>query len=271
MTESKIELTERLRREGRWAEASKLKDEAIKEAKKAGMKSDEAKDAGWEAMEKAYPPLPSTAEPEHGDDETEEKAAGRAVGPTTLPVAWGELPDSAPLDVEVEWVHQNRVLVVEERASGKSLLHWERARKPAPGYGAVNLMEFAATNRKGFMDILQRVKPGENGDEENVRREKKSIAEIRGILEQLNQKWAEELAANVPETVKAKVRGIMEDWARRSALMIPNEAKADLEAHIADLVQRCMVATGKVEAGKETEEKKAAHIGEALAGMEVRE
>ena len=79
--ESKIALTERLRREGRWAEASKLKDEAIKEAKKAGMKSDEAKDAGWDAMEKAYPPLPSTAEPEHGDDETEEKAAGRAVGP----------------------------------------------------------------------------------------------------------------------------------------------------------------------------------------------
>ena len=76
MGESKIALTERLRREGRWAEASKLKDEAIKEAKKAGMKSDEAKDAGWEAMEKAYPPLPSTAEPEHGDDETEEKGSG---------------------------------------------------------------------------------------------------------------------------------------------------------------------------------------------------
>ena len=237
MSESKIELTERLRREGRWAEASKRKDEMVKLLRADGMKRTEAVEEAWRRLAAEYPPLPHTAEPEpepeHGDDETEEKAAGRAVGPTTLPVAWGELPDSAPLDVEVEWVHQNRVLVVEERASGKSLLHWERARKPAPGYGAVNLMEFAATNRKGFMDILQRVKPGENGDEENVRREKKSIAEIRGILEQLNQKWAEELAANVPETVKAKVRGIMEDWARRSALMIPNEAKADLEAHIA--------------------------------------
>ena len=29
MNESKIELTERLRREGRWAEASKFKDEAL--------------------------------------------------------------------------------------------------------------------------------------------------------------------------------------------------------------------------------------------------
>ena len=271
MTESKIELTERLRREGRWAEASKLKDEAIKEAKKAGMKSDEASSGrGWEAMEKGI----RRCRLQQSRNTAMMRQKRRQRGVLSVPLRCrspGRLPDSAPLDVEVEWVHQNRVLAVEERASGKSLLHWERARKPAPGYGAVNLMEFAATNRKGFMDILQRVKPGENGDEENVRREKKSIAEIRGILEQLNQKWAEELAANVPETVKAKVRGIMEDWARRSALMIPNEAKADLEAHIADLVQRCMVATGKVEAGKETEEKKAAHIGEALAGMEVRE
>ena len=66
------------------------------------------------------------------------------------------------------------------------------------------------------------------------------IAEIEGILEELNQEWAEELAANVPETVKAKVRGILEDWARRSALTIPSEAKADFEAHIGRMVQDCV-------------------------------
>jgi hypothetical protein len=31
MTESKIELADRLRREGRWAEASKFKDSEVKE------------------------------------------------------------------------------------------------------------------------------------------------------------------------------------------------------------------------------------------------
>jgi len=82
-------------------------------------------------------------------------------------------------------VHQNRVLVVEDRPGGKSLLHWERARKAAPSYGAVNLMEFAATNRKGFVDILQRVKPGDGGEEESIRREKTSIEEIRKILADL--------------------------------------------------------------------------------------
>ena len=32
MNESKIELTERLRREGRWPEASKFKDEALRKS-----------------------------------------------------------------------------------------------------------------------------------------------------------------------------------------------------------------------------------------------
>ena len=240
--ESKIALTERLRREGRWAEASKLKDEAIKEAKKAGMKSNEAKDAGWDAMEKAYPPLPSTAEPEHGDDETEEKAAGRAVGPTTLPVAWGELSDSAPFEVEVEWVHQNRVLVVEERAGGASRLHWDRARKPAPSYGAVNLMEFAATNRKGFMDILQRVKPGENGDEENIRREKVKIREIQRILDEMNEGMDADLRADVPKVLQQRVRDMLSNWIKHSGVALADDSRAHLDSAIVTLIRDSMRA-----------------------------
>ena len=36
--ESKIELAERLRREGRWAEASRIKDEAMKEFRSKGIR-----------------------------------------------------------------------------------------------------------------------------------------------------------------------------------------------------------------------------------------
>ena len=61
MTESKIELTERLRREGRWAEASKFKDTALKEFRGKGMKKAPAAEEAWEAMAKAYPPMPPTA------------------------------------------------------------------------------------------------------------------------------------------------------------------------------------------------------------------
>ena len=41
MNESKIELTERLRREGRWPEASKFKDAAVKDFRDKGMKRQE--------------------------------------------------------------------------------------------------------------------------------------------------------------------------------------------------------------------------------------
>ena len=42
MNESKIALTDRLRREGRWAEASKFKDAALADFRAKGMKRDEA-------------------------------------------------------------------------------------------------------------------------------------------------------------------------------------------------------------------------------------
>ncbi len=57
MNESKIELTERLRREGRWGEASRFKDAAVKDFHGKGMPRSEAGEAAWEAMAEAYPPL----------------------------------------------------------------------------------------------------------------------------------------------------------------------------------------------------------------------
>jgi hypothetical protein len=56
MNESKIDATDRLRREGRWGEASKFKDETIKKLRKEGMKQQEARDGAWKAMQDKYPP-----------------------------------------------------------------------------------------------------------------------------------------------------------------------------------------------------------------------
>ena len=56
----------------------------------------------------------------------------------------------------------------------------------------------------------------------------------------MNDQWAEELAANTPETIRVKVRSILEDWAGRSGLTIPGEAKFDLGAHIGGLVDDCL-------------------------------
>jgi hypothetical protein len=91
MDESKIDLTERLRREGRWAEASKFKDETVKELRKEGMRRAEAGEQAWLRMAEAYPPLPAPepiAEPSAGDeqatdvaeDEVTQLACGAAEG-----------------------------------------------------------------------------------------------------------------------------------------------------------------------------------------------
>jgi hypothetical protein len=66
-------LTERLRREGRWAEASKFKDETVKKLRKEGMRRAEAGEQAWLRMAEAYPPLPAP-EPIPGPSAEDEQA-----------------------------------------------------------------------------------------------------------------------------------------------------------------------------------------------------
>ena len=56
MTESKITLTDRLRREGRWPEAERFKQSVIQECQAQGMTRREAREHAWAATAAAYPP-----------------------------------------------------------------------------------------------------------------------------------------------------------------------------------------------------------------------
>lgn len=172
MNESKIELTERLRASGQWSEAARWKDEEIKNLIAGGMKRAAAREEAWRRMAAKYPrEAAATVEPladtplavPAGPTATSCDSDGTAVS-RQIPAAWGEIPDSAPLEVEIDWAHQNRALVVEVRPSGSPRLHWDRARRPAPSFGAVSLMELAAINYRGFLNLLVRVKPGPGAD-----------------------------------------------------------------------------------------------------------
>ena len=68
MEESKIELHDRLRREGRWNEAAVWKDAKIKELRATGMKRAEAKEKAWRLMAEKFPPLPKPERDEDDDD-----------------------------------------------------------------------------------------------------------------------------------------------------------------------------------------------------------
>jgi hypothetical protein len=78
MKESKIELTSRLREEGRWAEASKFKDAVIQRLRSEGVKRQEAGRRGWEEMAAAFPPLPAS------DTESDESTFGEAIPSAVL-------------------------------------------------------------------------------------------------------------------------------------------------------------------------------------------
>jgi len=91
--ESKIDATDRLRREGRWEEAQRYRDEVRKKLRADGMKRTEAGEAAWDAMLDKYRPLADAPEP------------GSAVLPGgDLPAEWANA-DAPDLIGDFLWVY----------------------------------------------------------------------------------------------------------------------------------------------------------------------
>lgn len=102
-----------------------------------------------------------------------------------IPKSWGELPKSAKWVDEVEWVHQNRILVIGHNSQGGLRLDWELASEPAPSKGAMAMMQDAAANPQWFSrDVLPKAKRLDSEDDpERVKEERQSIEKIRKTLE----------------------------------------------------------------------------------------
>ena len=194
--ESKIELTERLRREGRWTEASRLKDTALADFRAKGMKRDEAANAAWAAMAEAYPPLPVAEGPA-------DPAAGTPAAMTTdaPPIPWSDLPTEGDFDEEVRWTHQQYILIVEESPRGR-VIHWERATKKPPSTGACSLARWAADNRTAFYkDLLPRTmaKASPNQEEEaNIREAEMRAEEIEAVRRKFDRRPQKGSHATLP-------------------------------------------------------------------------
>jgi hypothetical protein len=183
VNESKIGLTERLRREGRWGEASKFKDEALKELRSKGMKRDEASEAAWEAMEQAFPPM--MTEVGTGETGEEEATDKRVQGLSELPASWPELPDNASLQAELSWVQSNRLRIVEESSSGITRVHLGRARTPAPSWAALGWLETSIRAYSKYIDVVAKALRDEENEQEMVKRERLAIDEIRSLLAEM--------------------------------------------------------------------------------------
>lgn len=109
MPESKIELTHRLEREGRWAEASVIRDRVRKERRAAGDTRDVANDAAWEAMAKEYPPIPAITQAGKASTRTSESAED----PFSDDDDSDSLPENLPagsatsIQADLLWAYQN--------------------------------------------------------------------------------------------------------------------------------------------------------------------
>ncbi len=178
MNESKIQLTERLRAEGRWPEASKFKDTALADFRAKGMKRDEAGVAAWEAMADAYPPLP----------DAEAAAVNvRVQGLGEIPDSWPDLPDNASLAAEIAWVQSQRLRIVEERPNGSTVVRLDRARSPAPSMAALGWLETSIRSYAKFIDVAAKATAQQQDEQANIRRERMAIDEIRGLLAEMHQ------------------------------------------------------------------------------------
>jgi hypothetical protein len=145
MEESRIEITDRLRREGRWAEASKFKQAKFNQLKAEGIRGEERKDQAWDALELAFPPLPEP-EPE------EPKELEDFVGDFDL--------GAADLPLEMEWVANHPKLIDDTKAAkdypeppnakALNMFHWAQGAKTKFFDKVMALM--AEKHKKGKMD-----------------------------------------------------------------------------------------------------------------------
>ena len=179
----KSSLTRRLTREGRMHEARRFMEGIRKTCAKEGLGREAAVKTAWEECERNYPPM--SREELALKDAVEDKPSTQER--MCLPRSWGEIPESGKAERDAEWVYANYARVVQEVPGKASRLRLGRASGPAPSQGAISLLKWAAKHEHTFFGTYypKVVKGLVDTDTEQEKRERKSIGEIRRIIEQM--------------------------------------------------------------------------------------
>jgi len=186
MRETKLDITNRLRKENRDGEAGDFRRRRIKELRAAGKRKVEAGEIAWQEMEDAYPPLPPTEEPEEDELETSPEFTAEQIA--QLPP--GSLDEFMS---DADWVYSN-------------LTQKEVDLEKAPSTGAVALLEWARENKNDFFSkvvprvIAQLEKQDALDDAEEV-----EAMEIEKLIEELGIVHTDEVySASLIEIPKPK-------------------------------------------------------------------
>lgn len=243
--ESRIELVDRWRAEGREEEVAKYREQVRSTCREQGMSRRDANEHAWAAAAEAFPPKESA---EVSSNEQAGAVHGRITGLQTIPDAWPELPPNVPLRKELKWVQSNRLLVVREKPSGRVEVDLSAAREPAPSLSAIAWLETSVRNFAKFTDLLAKYAAESEEEETLVRRERMQIDEIKQLLGEMNEQIAADMLANASATVRDRVRSVVPDWCRKCG--IDESRRPWLEGHVCQLAMDLLKAAG-VEIGNE--------------------
>jgi hypothetical protein len=214
MTESKIGATDRLRKEGRWEEASLWRDEKRKQLRAEGLSKAEANDDSWQAMIEAFPPLPVEELPTHETYETVE----------LLDI--DDYEDRPDMSRDILWVYEN---LVREGVNPED----------APSLGAWALLKWARENRNRFFEqVLPKAKIIEEQVEEVEARleDEAQIQEIHKMIDKAKLEWQQEAVANMDKAVKESVKARLAVWGKQFQLDLPKDAREGLSLRMLRIV-----------------------------------
>jgi hypothetical protein len=212
--ETRSEATCRLRREGRWDEATKFRDRKRQDFRTSGMTRKDALEASWSAMINEFPPLP--VEAARPIDELDLTFIAEIIRTRRA----GE-PD---LIGDVGWAYDHLGDETTEAAD-------------IPGLGAWSLWRWSRAHRTEFYEKIWPKAEAGRAKRRDVT-ESDEDREFAAELERERKEWRQQLAQDLAGTVRAATRPCVENAAERRELTIADEALRAVEQRMVLLCQR---------------------------------
>ena len=168
MLESKSVATDRLRREGRWEEASLWRDQKRGQLRAEGQARTESNEAAWQAMIDQFPPLPPS----------ESRGGGHAV--ELLDIDPDSYDGQSGCAGDIGWVYQH--LSVKSAAPDQ-----------APSAGAWGLLQWARQHSDKFFPLWAKTTPVQASEDVIP----DDSAKITKMLDAFNAGFREEAVSDI--------------------------------------------------------------------------
>ncbi len=177
--ETRIQATDRWRREGRASEVAEFREQTREDGRAAGLGKPEAREQSWVKAIVEFPPLPEAEVPAQRVNDSQVRGLG------DIPADWGELPPNASIQAELAWVQAERLGVITVANSGATVVDLDQAGARAPSRAALGWLETSIRSYAKYVDVVARLLKGEEDEQATERRERLAIGDIEGVLAEM--------------------------------------------------------------------------------------